>query len=94
MVVRPRSQPDVWAKRIEVTQAGAAALRRALPITVDVQRRLFGDEGRPGGNLLTAFLNFDSEHSEATKLPLLAALQQRQPRAAGLSTAGLTIKSA
>jgi len=44
-----------------------AALRRALRITVDVQRRLFGDEGRPGGNLLTALLNLDSERSKATK---------------------------
>jgi len=43
MVVQPRNQSDVWAKRMEVTQPGVAALRRALPITVDVQQRLFGE---------------------------------------------------
>lgn len=40
-------------KRIEVTKSGFTALRRALPIAIDVQRRLFGDAGRPGGALLT-----------------------------------------
>jgi len=43
MVVCPRNQSDVWAKRMEVTQPGVAALRRALPIAVDVQQRLFGE---------------------------------------------------
>ncbi len=42
MVVRPRNQSNVWAKRMEVTQPGVAALRRALRIAVDVQQCLLG----------------------------------------------------
>ena len=63
MVDRPRSQSDVRAKRIVVTSSGLATLRRALPIAIDVQRRLFGVEGSPGGSLLDALIRLDSEHS-------------------------------
>ena len=65
MVARPRSQSDVRAKHIEITRAGLSALRHALPVAIDVQQRLFGNEGRPGGSLLTALLSLDSRHSEA-----------------------------
>lgn len=64
----------------EVTQAGVATLRRVLPIAVDVRPCLFGDEGRPGVNLLTALLNLDSEHSETTKLASLNAEQDPDHR--------------
>ncbi len=54
MVARPRSTIDTRAKRIEVTEAGVAALKRAMPLAIAVQERLFGKDGAPGGSLLTA----------------------------------------
>ena len=56
MIVRPRSQSDIRAKSIEVTTAGLAVLRRALPVAIAVQQQVFGAQGRPGGSLLTALL--------------------------------------
>lgn len=56
MVSRQRSASDVRAKHVGVTAAGLEALRDALPLAIDVQQRLFGDEGRPGGSLLAALL--------------------------------------
>ena len=61
LVARPRSTSDVRAKRVNVTAAGLKVLRRALPVVIDVQRRLFGEGGRPGGSLLTALLRLDSK---------------------------------
>ena len=54
MIVRSANAANVRAKSIETTSFGLGVLRRALPIAIDVQRRLFGDDGRPGGALLTA----------------------------------------
>ena len=65
LVSRPRSRVDVRAKRVRVTAAGVAALRRALPVVIDVQRRLFGPAGEAGGELLTALLGVDAEHAGA-----------------------------
>jgi DNA-binding MarR family transcriptional regulator len=59
LVVRPRSQADSRAKHVAVTAAGLVALRRALPIAIGVQERLFGAAGRPGGSLLTALLGLE-----------------------------------
>jgi DNA-binding MarR family transcriptional regulator len=59
-VRRPRSTVDVRAKRIEVTAGGLAALRRALPIVIAVQKRLFGEEGKPGGRLLATLVHLES----------------------------------
>jgi len=59
LVARPRSPSDVRAKHVEVTAAGLTMLRRALPVVIDVQQRFFGDEGNPGGSLLTALLRLD-----------------------------------
>lgn len=56
LVARPRGPSDVRTKRVEVTAAGVAALRRAKPVVIDVQRRLFGAEGAPGGGLLNSLL--------------------------------------
>jgi DNA-binding MarR family transcriptional regulator len=55
-VRRPRSRSDVRAKNAEVTAAGLAVLRRALPLMVRLQRQMFGEEGAPGGDLLNALL--------------------------------------
>lgn len=56
LVVRPRDRSDVRTKRVEVTAAGLEALRRAKPVVIDVQRRLFGEEGAAGGKLLNSLL--------------------------------------
>lgn len=59
LVVRLPSRSDIRAKRIEITPAGVEALHRALPVAIDVQQRLFGDQGLPGGSLLTALLEVE-----------------------------------
>ena len=60
MVSRLRSLVDVRAQRIEVTRAGLDALGESMPLFVDAQLRLFGEEGRPGG-LLNALLRADAK---------------------------------
>jgi len=62
LIARRRSVSNVRAKHIDITAAGLTALKRALPVVIDVQRRLFGDEGRSGGDLLTALQRVDSEN--------------------------------
>jgi DNA-binding MarR family transcriptional regulator len=64
MIARLPSASNVRAKQIELTSAGVTALRRALPIAIEVQRRLFGEDGRPGGKLLIALLRLDHETPE------------------------------
>jgi DNA-binding MarR family transcriptional regulator len=58
-VRRVRSTADVRAKNVEITAAGLAVLRRALPAMIAVQRDVFGDEGSPGGSLLTTLLRLE-----------------------------------
>ena len=60
MVARPRSDVDTRAKCIEVMKPGVAALRRAMPLAIAVQARLFGEAGKPGGHLLTALLPIEA----------------------------------
>jgi DNA-binding MarR family transcriptional regulator len=59
-VTRSRNAEDVRAKRVGITPAGTAVLRTALPVAIDVQRRLFGEDGGPGGSLLAALLRVDA----------------------------------
>ena len=59
-VRRSRSASDVRAKNISVTTTGVDVLRRALPVMIDVQRRVFGDGGAPDGALLTELLRVDT----------------------------------
>ena len=59
LVARPRSETDTRARRIEVTEAGVAALRRSMPLAIAVQALLFGEAGKPGGDLLTALLRIE-----------------------------------
>ncbi len=61
LITRARRASDVRAKRIEVTATGLTALRRALPVMIEVQRRLFGKEGGAGGSLLTALRRLDGQ---------------------------------
>ena len=60
LVSRVRHAADTRAKHVQVTAAGLRALRRALPVGIEVQRRLFGEEGRPGGSLLAALQRLDN----------------------------------
>ncbi len=64
-ITRTPSAADVRAKCVEVTTAGRDVLRAALPLVIEVQRRLFGAEGAPGGDLLAALVRLDREHLEA-----------------------------
>jgi hypothetical protein len=72
-VTRARNRLDERAKSVEVTAAGVTALHRALPLVVDIQQRLFGSEGSPGGSLLSALLRLDGGHADASTLPDSAA---------------------
>ena len=65
LVARPRDPSDIRTKRVEVTASGLDALRRAKPVVIDVQRRLFGEEGAPGGILLDALLRVSATPEEA-----------------------------
>jgi MarR family transcriptional regulator, organic hydroperoxide resistance regulator len=64
LITRPRSSSDVRANHVEVTAAGLARLRQALPKVIDVQRRRFGDDGMPGGSLLNTLLRLDEKRPE------------------------------
>jgi len=59
MVSRRRSKTDTRAKRVELTSAGLESLQKALPMVIDVQSRLFGEAGRPGGSMLQEMLRID-----------------------------------
>jgi DNA-binding MarR family transcriptional regulator len=59
-ISRPRSSSDVRAKNVEITADGLAVLRRALPVMIELQQQMFGDDGVPGGSLLTALLQVES----------------------------------
>ena len=63
LVARTRSLTDVRAKNIALTKNGLQALRRSLPLVIEVQHRLFGDEGRQGGRLLAALLRAEKAPS-------------------------------
>ncbi len=64
LVARPRDPTDVRTKRVGVTAAGVEMLRRAKPVVIDVQRRLFGEEGAPGGQLLVSLLRVSASPEE------------------------------
>ena len=59
MVRRTPSPGNALAKQVAITPAGINALREALPLVIEVQGRLFGDQGRPGGSLLDALVRID-----------------------------------
>ena len=61
MLLRTPAVENALAKHVAITRPGFTALRHALPLVIDVQARLFGDEGRPGGRLLTALLRIDRD---------------------------------
>ena len=59
MISRRTSKQDTRAKRVDVTQTGLKALKKAFPHMIAVQSRIFGDAGRPGGSLLEELLHID-----------------------------------
>jgi DNA-binding MarR family transcriptional regulator len=65
LISRKSNESDVRAKSVEVTAPGVRALRRALPLVMDVQRRLFGEEGRVDGSLLIALLRIEAAAKDA-----------------------------
>ncbi|TPW27696.1 MarR family winged helix-turn-helix transcriptional regulator [Pararhizobium mangrovi] len=60
MVERTPSATNVRANWVQITPGGVAVLREALPLAIEVQRRMFGEEGRPGGDLLSKLLRIDA----------------------------------
>jgi DNA-binding MarR family transcriptional regulator len=58
-ISRERNETDTRAKHVAITQAGFKALKKALPIAIAVQERLFGPDGRPGGRLHQELLELD-----------------------------------
>jgi DNA-binding MarR family transcriptional regulator len=54
LVARKPSETNRSGKQVAITAKGLDVLRQALPVIVDLQAKLFGREGRPGGSLLTA----------------------------------------
>ena len=62
-IVRKRDASDSRAKQAKLTLEGFNTLRRALPMAVDVQSRLFGESGAKGSALLRALLKLDTQLS-------------------------------
>lgn len=56
MLRRSASAQRANAKEVEITGKGLAALRVALPLAIEVQRRMFGHEDGMGGQLLVSLL--------------------------------------
>jgi DNA-binding MarR family transcriptional regulator len=67
LISRQRSDLDTRANRVTITREGLKALREALPRMIEVQRRLFGEEGRPGGSLHTTLLALDQSLSQTDR---------------------------
>lgn len=59
MVRRTPAPGNALAKRVAITAGGLTVLRDAIPRVIEVQTRLFGDAGRPGGALLEALVRID-----------------------------------
>lgn len=64
-VLRTPAPSNALAKCVEITSAGIVALREALPLVIEIQGRLFGDEGRPGGRLLESLVLIDGDGDTA-----------------------------
>ena len=66
MVSRRKSKSDTRAKRVEVTSRGLQSLQEAFPKVIEVQNRLFGKAGLPGGTLLKELLCIDRDLFDET----------------------------
>ena len=56
MITRTRSGSHPTAKRVQITAVGINSLRKAMPIAVEIQRKMFGEAAQPGGPLLRTLL--------------------------------------
>lgn len=64
MVTRIPSTSDVRAKLIQISAQGIKALRDAIPLAIEVQRRMFGATGDVGGDLLVALRAIEGQHRQ------------------------------
>ena len=62
LIVRSVAEGNSTAKSVTLTAEGMERLRAAFPIAIDVQHRLFGEAGRPGGSLLTGLIDLEVVH--------------------------------
>ncbi len=62
-IARKRSITDSRSKNVEVTRIGVTVLRQALPLMIEVQQRVFGDQGKPGGSFLETLLSLDADET-------------------------------
>ena len=69
LISRERDPAHVRAKRVAITATGSATLRRALPQMIELQHRLFGEEGRPGGRVLEELLALEERATTAPNGP-------------------------
>ena len=60
LIARSVAEGNPTAKSVTLTAEGMEKLRAAFPIAIDVQYRLFGDAGRPGGSLLTGLIGVEA----------------------------------
>lgn len=59
LITQQGSPSDVRANLVFVTEAGWNSLERSLPLLIEVQRSLFGEEGRPEGSFLRALVEIE-----------------------------------
>jgi DNA-binding MarR family transcriptional regulator len=57
MIARAAVEANARAKSVSITAMGLDALQRALPLAIEVQRQMFGEEGRVGGAVLAMLLD-------------------------------------
>jgi DNA-binding MarR family transcriptional regulator len=60
-ISRKRSRTDTRTKEVALTPAGLAAVRKSFPLAIEVQTRLFGAEGKPGGKLQKNLRDLDDK---------------------------------
>jgi DNA-binding MarR family transcriptional regulator len=56
LIVRKAPSAASRLRHAEITRKGLAALAKAMPIALDIQNKMFGAPGRPGGKLHQALL--------------------------------------
>lgn len=65
LIRRQPSSADSRAKELVITSLGLKSLRLAFPAAIEVQERLFGTAGKPGGQLLATLLRLDRKQQLA-----------------------------
>lgn len=86
LITRSRNSADTRAHSVEVTATGVATLRDALPLVVDVQRRIFGEDGMPQGALLEALLRAEQTPTPTVGSRLIRPAPQSNRANSGNST--------